>query len=58
MPTYEYKCVDCKVNKEVPKSIKDADSIELCEQCGNAMNKVYNTFGIQLKGGGFYSTGG
>lgn len=56
MPTYEYNCVECKVNKEVPKSFKDADTVELCEKCGNAMNKVYGTFGINLKGPGFYST--
>jgi putative FmdB family regulatory protein len=58
MPTYEYNCVNCKINKEIPKSFNDADSPELCEKCGEAMNKVYSTFGIQFKGGGFYSTGG
>jgi putative FmdB family regulatory protein len=58
MPVYEYNCVDCKVNVEIPKSFNDADSVELCEKCGKAMNKVYSSFGIQFKGGGFYSTGG
>ena len=58
MPRYEYNCVECKRNKEVIKSFNDADTVELCEQCGSAMNKVYSTFGIQFKGGGFYSTGG
>jgi putative FmdB family regulatory protein len=58
MPRYEYKCADCNLNKEVVRSFSDADLVELCEKCNNPMNKVYNTFGIQFKGGGFYSTGG
>jgi putative FmdB family regulatory protein len=56
VPVYEYNCVDCKINKEIPKSFQDADTIELCEKCGGAMNKVYGTFGIQFKGTGFYKT--
>jgi putative FmdB family regulatory protein len=56
MPTYEYNCVDCKINIEIPKPFSQADSVELCEKCGNAMNKVYSSFGIQFKGGGFYKT--
>lgn len=56
MPTYEYSCINCKINKEIPKSIKDADTVELCEHCGDAMNRVYSTFGIQFKGSGFYKT--
>ena len=56
MPTYEYNCVDCNINKEIPKPITQCDTIELCEKCGNAMNKVYSSFGIQFKGSGFYKT--
>mgnify|MGYP006280774037 FL=1 len=56
MPTYEYNCIDCKINIEIPKPITQSDTVELCEKCGNAMTKVYGTFGINLKGPGFYST--
>ena len=56
MPTYEYNCIDCKTNVEIPKPITQSDTVELCEKCGNAMTKVYGTFGINLKGPGFYST--
>ena len=56
MPTYEYNCVDCKINVEIPKSITQSDSVELCEKCGGAMNKVYGSFGIKFKGPGFYKT--
>ena len=56
MPTYEYSCVDCKISIEVPKPITQSDTVELCEKCGSAMNKVYSSFGIQFKGVGFYKT--
>lgn len=56
MPTYEYKCIGCDTLIEIPKPITQADSIELCEKCGEAMVKQYGTFGIQFKGSGFYKT--
>lgn len=58
MPRYEYACIECDFGIEVVKSFDEANSVEVCEKCGNVMNKVYGTFGIQFKGGGFYSTGG
>lgn len=58
MPTYEYKCIACDILKEIPKPITQSDTIELCENCGEAMVKQYGTFGIHFKGSGFYSTGG
>lgn len=56
MPTYEYNCIDCKIIKEVPKPFSQADTVELCEKCGGAMNKIYGLFGVQFNGSGFYST--
>lgn len=56
MPVYEYNCADCNKNVEIPKSITQSDSVELCEKCGTPMNRVYGTFGIQFKGNGFYKT--
>lgn len=58
MPRYEYLCAECNLNIEVTKSFSEADSIEICKKCNVEMNKVYGTFGIHFKGGGFYSTGG
>lgn len=58
MPRYEYACMECDFGIEVVKPFSEADSIQICEKCGHAMNKVYGTFGIHFKGGGFYSTGG
>jgi putative FmdB family regulatory protein len=56
MPTYEYVCIECDISVEKIKSFSEAESSESCEKCGNKMNKVYGTFGINLKGPGFYST--
>ena len=56
MPIYEYECVSCKIRKEIPKSFNQSDTVELCEGCGEAMIKVYGTFGIHFNGSGFYST--
>jgi putative FmdB family regulatory protein len=58
MPRYEYTCIECNYGIEVTKSFDDANTSEFCKKCGKVMNKVYGTFGIQFKGGGFYSTGG
>lgn len=58
MPTYEYKCIICEYTKEVNKPINEATTVELCEKCGAAMIKQFNTFGIQFKGSGWYSKGG
>jgi predicted nucleic acid-binding Zn ribbon protein len=41
---------------EITKTFEQSDSAEMCEKCGNRMNKVFGTFGINLKGPGFYST--
>lgn len=58
MPTYEYKC-DCSEKIiEVQRSIMDPETLPECENCGKVMKKVYRTFGIDLKGSGWYSKGG
>lgn len=56
MPTYEYKCIICEHSKEVNKPMDKATITELCDKCGAAMIKQFNTFGIQFKGSGFYKT--
>ena len=57
MPTYEYSCIQCDEDKEVVRGFNDSEVIPFCNE-GHLMVRVYNTFGIQFKGGGFYSTGG
>jgi putative FmdB family regulatory protein len=58
MPTYDYACIECDTNKEVSRGFNDNEVIPPCPKCGYNMTRVWNTPGIQFKGGGFYSTGG
>ena len=56
MAIYEYACIECDLDYEKERSIHDAEQKYYCDQCGYALQRVYNSFGIQFKGGGFYST--
>jgi len=56
MPRYEYCCMVCDYTIEKQKSFEESSSVEICQKCGLVMNKVYNSFGIQFKGNGFYKT--
>jgi len=55
MPTYEYVCVDCANRVEVFQSFAD-EPLVVCDTCGGRLRKVFFPVGIQLKGGGFYSS--
>jgi putative FmdB family regulatory protein len=55
MPTYEYACRECETNLVEIRSIHDPSPIHLCEKCGEQMNQVIGSLGIQFKGSGFYS---
>ena len=57
MAVYEYACIECDKKYEKERSIHDAEPEYFCESCGYALVRVFNSFGIQLKGGGWYSTG-
>jgi putative FmdB family regulatory protein len=50
VPIYEYKCVKCQISMELEKSIhEEADP----NCCGEAMRRVYSSFGISFKGNGW-----
>jgi putative FmdB family regulatory protein len=55
MPTYEYICRECEVKLLETRSIHDPSPVHFCEKCGNRMNQVIGSLGIQFKGSGFYS---
>jgi putative FmdB family regulatory protein len=57
MPKYEYACVDCDIQYEKERSIHDTEPKYICNQCGYVLIRVFNSFGLQFKGSGFYSTG-
>jgi putative FmdB family regulatory protein len=56
MPKYEYACTECDIDYEKERSITEADPGYHCDKCGYALQRVFNSFGLSFKGGGFYST--
>ena len=58
MPKYDYACFNCDKDYEKERSIHDPVPEYKCDECGYALQRVYTPFGLQFKGGGFYSTDG
>jgi putative FmdB family regulatory protein len=58
MPIYQYKCKCSEAIIDFERSIMDPESIKYCDLCSKELKRVYGTFGVQLKGSGWYSTGG
>jgi predicted nucleic acid-binding Zn ribbon protein len=50
--------MECDKDYEKERSIHDAEPTYVCDTCGYALVRVYLPFGLQFKGGGFYSTDG
>jgi putative FmdB family regulatory protein len=57
MPTYEYRCRDCKEVYVLSKNVDERDDRVECV-CGSELRRVYNVPAIKFNGTGFYSTGG
>jgi putative FmdB family regulatory protein len=57
MPTYDYKCKQCKHTMEVFQSMKD-DALVECPECHtpNLVRIIGNGSGLIFKGKGFYQT--
>ena len=56
MPTYEYKCGECKKTLEVFQRIT-ASPLRKCPKCGGKLKRVIGTgVGFIFKGSGFYAT--
>jgi len=46
MPTYDYRCVNCELEKEIIHSIKE-DPEMICQTCGHVMKKMISK-GVQI----------
>jgi len=59
MPTYQYKCKQCDHEFEVKQRMTD-DPLSQCPECGKTTLKkiINNQGGFQLKGSGWFKTGG
>ncbi len=55
MPTYEYLCRNCGHRFEVVQSFAD-EPLEICDECGGELRKVFAPPAISFKGSGFYAT--
>ena len=56
MPTYQYRCPECKHEFQESQSIS-ADPIETCPECGGKPERVISGgAGLLFKGSGFYIT--
>lgn len=57
MPTYDYKCDNCRHEFEIYQSMKD-DKLIKCPSCGeNTLKRLIGTgSGLIFKGSGFYLT--
>ncbi len=54
MPIYEYRCTNGHTF-EVIQSMSD-DPVEVCEECGAPVERVFHPVAVHFKGSGFYST--
>ncbi len=53
MPTYEYACTSCGRHLEIVQSFSD-QALEVCEECGGKLRRVFHPVGVLFKGSGFY----
>ena len=53
MPTYEYRCDECKSYIETRERYEIGPE---CFHCGRNMNRVWTAPAVQFKGSGFYKT--
>lgn len=57
MPTYEYRCDDCRALYVLSRNVNERDDNVECV-CGSEARRIYNVPAIKFNGTGFYSTGG
>ncbi len=55
MPTYEYKCGDCRHQFERFQKMSD-DPVTECESCGGPVERMLFPVAVHFKGTGFYTT--
>ena len=53
MPTYSYRCSECKTAFDIQQSFTD-ESLTVCPTCGARLRKVFSAIGVSFTGSGFY----
>lgn len=55
MPSYPFKCGQCGIEVELPRSIHEDVLAPRCD-CGQMMARIYEATSTVFKGSGFYKT--
>lgn len=55
MARYDYRCTDCDTIFEVEHPMGEHPEVT-CPSCGKPAEQVFNTYGIEFKGSGYYNT--
>ena len=55
MPTYQYRCLDCKLQFELKQSFHDKPIAD-CPTCHGIARRMFSPVPILFKGPGFYVT--
>ncbi len=55
MPTYQYRCLDCKLQFELKQSYHDKPVAD-CPSCHGIARRLFSPVPILFKGPGFYIT--
>jgi len=62
MPTYQYECDKCDLEKEIIKPMSESADIEICDQCNNPMRRIYSSniqfVGAKVKDAEYYHSFG
>jgi putative FmdB family regulatory protein len=56
MPTYQYRCRECKRETEAVQRITDPP-LEQCEECKGKVERLIPRTHFELKGGGWFKDG-
>lgn len=56
MPTYQYRCRECKRETEAVQRITDPP-LEQCEECEGKVERLIPRTHFELKGGGWFKDG-
>lgn len=55
MKLFDYKCPKCEKTKE--ERVKSLEQVVICEECEEAMTRLFPAPAFHLKGGGWYKDG-
>lgn len=56
MPTYDYKCKECRYTASITTGINKEIQIPICGKCQLELVRDYGVQAVTFKGSGFYTT--